>query len=218
MDAQVMDAQVIDPQAKEPHTPRVDYDVVRELISPGSRILDVGCGDGQLMALLEATHKVRASGIEISQRGVNESVALGLSVIQGNAETDLNAYPDDAFDYVILSRTLQATREPKRVLGELLRIGRRCVVSFPNFGFWKVRLSLLVDGRMPMTGMLSEPWYATQNIHFCTIRDFIALCDEMGVEVERAIALNSSGKRIPLNAPWWLWNLFGEQAVFLLRR
>lgn len=197
---------------------RVDYDVVRELVAPGSRILDVGCGDGQLMALLEATHTVRASGIELSQRGVNEAVALGLSVIQGDADTDLEAYPDDAFDYVILSQTLQATRDPRRVLEELLRIGERCVVSFPNFGFWRVRLSLLVGGRMPVTGRLPEPWYATPNIHFCTIRDFVELCDEVGAEVERAIALNTSGKRIPLNAPWWFWNLFGEQAVFLLRR
>lgn len=204
--------------AASPPATRVDYEVVRELVAPGSRILDVGCGDGALMALLEGTHQVQASGIELSQEGVNEAVALGLSVIQGDADTDLDAYPDDAFDYVILSQTLQATRDPRRVLQNLLRIGRHCVVSFPNFGFWRVRLALLVQGRMPMTGLLPDPWWATSNIHFCTIRDFVALCEEMGVEVERAIALNTWGQRIPFNAPWWFWNLFGEQAVFLLRR
>jgi methionine biosynthesis protein MetW len=197
---------------------RVDFDVVRELVAPGSRILDVGCGDGALMALLVATHGVRASGIEISQAGVNEAVALGLSVIQGDADTDLSAYPDRAFDYVILSQTLQATRDPRGVLENLLRIGERCVVSFPNFGFWRIRLKLLAGGRMPTTGLLPDPWWGTKNIHFCTIRDFVELCEEMGVTVEQAIALNRSGQRIPFNAPWWFWNLFGEQAVFLLRR
>lgn len=197
---------------------RVDYEVIRELIEPGTRILDVGCGDGALMALLKTTHRVRASGIELSQVGVNEAVARGLSVIQGDADTDLDAYPDEAFDYVILSQTLQATRDPKRVLENLLRIGRRCVVSFPNFGFWRLRLQLLVQGRMPHTDLLPEPWWGTKNIHFCTIRDFIGLCDDLGVDVERAIALNAWGQHIPFNAPWWFWNLFGEQAVFLLRR
>ncbi|XWN30405.1 MAG: methionine biosynthesis protein MetW [Devosia sp.] len=198
--------------------PRLDFEVIRELVDPGSRILDVGCGDGMLMALLEGTHGVRASGIELSQSGVNEAVAIGLSVIQGDADTDLENYPDDSFDYVILSQTLQATRDPRRVMEHLLRIGRNCVVSFPNFGFWRVRWQLMLGGRMPSTGLLPDPWYATSNIHFCTIRDFVVLCEEMGVEVVRAIALNRAGKRIPFNAPWWFWNLFGEQAVFLLRR
>lgn len=197
---------------------RVDYEVIRELVAPGSRILDVGCGDGALMSLLYMTHGVRASGIELSQAGVNEAVALGLSVIQGDADTDLDAYPDNAFDYVILSQTLQATRDPRRALENLLRIGERCIVSFPNFGYWNVRLKLLVSGRMPHTGLLPDPWWATKNIHFCTIRDFVELCAELGVEVEKAIALDTWGKRIPFNAPWWFWNLFGEQAVFLLRR
>ncbi|WMS42883.1 methionine biosynthesis protein MetW [Acuticoccus sp. MNP-M23] len=197
---------------------RLDYDVIRELVAKGSRILDVGCGDGALMALLESSHGVRASGIEIDQKNVNNAVALGLSVVQGDADTDLANYPDDAFDYVILSQTLQATRDPRKVLENLLRIGRSCIVSFPNFGFWGVRLQLLVQGEMPTTGLLPDMWWSTSNIHFCTIRDFVVLCDEMGVTVERPIALNASGKRIPFNAPWWFWNLFGEQAVFLLRR
>ncbi|MEM7696438.1 MAG: methionine biosynthesis protein MetW [Pseudomonadota bacterium] len=197
---------------------RVDYQVIGDLVEPGSRILDVGCGDGALMALLEAREGVRASGIELSQKGVNEAVALGLSVIQGDADTDLDAYPDDAFDYVILSQTLQATRDPSAVLANLLRIGRRGIVSFPNFGFWRIRLQLLVNGTMPSTGLLPDPWWATDNIHFCTIRDFVSLCDHSGIVVEKAIALNAGGKRIPFNAPWWFWNLLGEQAVFVLRR
>lgn len=201
-----------------PPVQRVDFEVIRELVAPGSRILDVGCGDGALMALLEGTHGVRASGIELSQKGVNEAVALGLSVIQGDADTDLDDYPDRAFDYVILSQTIQATRDPRRVLENLLRIGERSIVSFPNFGYWPMRIKLLLKGRMPQTGLLPEPWWSTANIHFCTIRDFVTLCDEMGVELERAIALNTGGQRIPLNAPWWFWNLMGEQAVFLLRR
>jgi len=217
-----MNATAVGEAGRVPSPPlqrRVDFDVIRELVAPGSRILDVGCGDGALMALLEGTHSVRASGIELSQEGVNEAVSLGLSVIQGDADTDLGDYPDKAFDYVILSQTLQATRDPRRVLDNLLRIGQRCVVSFPNFGFWKMRLQLLAQGRMPRTDLLPEPWWATSNIHFCTIRDFVELCDALGdVQLERAIALNTWGQRIPFNAPWWFWNLFGEQAVFLLRR
>ena len=197
---------------------RVDFELIARLVRPGSRILDVGCGDGALMALLQGSHRVRASGIELDQDGVRKAVSLGLSVIQGDADTDLDAYPNRAFDYVIMSQTLQATMDPRRVLANLLRIGERGIVSFPNFGFWKVRLELLVFGRMPTTGLLPDPWWGTSNIHFCTIRDFVELCDDMGVEVERAIALNATGMRIPLNAPWWFWNLFGEQAVFLLRR
>ena len=197
---------------------RVDHDVIRELVEPGSRILDVGCGDGTLMALLIGEHNVRASGIEISQKGVNQAVALGLSVIQGDADSDLDDYPDNSFDYVILSQTIQATRDPRHLLENLLRIGRRSIVSFPNFGYWPVRLQLLAKGEMPTTSLLPETWYSTPNIHFCTIRDFVNLCSTMGVKVERAYALNTNGKRIPLNAPWWFWNLFGEQAVFLLSR
>ncbi len=201
-----------------PAARRVDYEVIRELVEPGSRILDVGCGDGALMTMLQEWHGVRASGIELSQKGVNDAVARGLSVVQGDADTDLDAYPDNAFDYVILSQTLQATRDPKRVLENLLRIGERSIVSFPNFGYWRLRLQLLVHGQMPRTGLLPDPWWSTSNIHFCTIRDFVALCDDMDVDLLRSIALNTSGQRIPLNAPWWFWNLFGEQAVFLLHR
>ena len=196
---------------------RTDHLLVAEMIAAGSKVLDVGCGDGELLQLLES-RGIDGRGIELSREGVNRCVAKGLAVVQGDADTDLVNYPDDAFDYVILSQTLQATRQPKVVLENLLRIGRRAVVSFPNFGFWKMRLQLLVGGHMPRTDNLPDTWYDTPNIHFCTIKDFRALCDEIDVEMETAVALNAWGKPLRLSAPWWFWNLFGEQAVFLLSR
>lgn len=207
------------PQSSIPASPpRVDHLMIAELVTPGMRVLDVGCGDGELLSLLEATRGVDGRGIEISQKGVNECVARGLSVIQGDADTDLIDYPDDAFDYVILSQTLQATHRPRDVLEQMLRIGEKAIVSFPNFGHWWMRLFLLFKGRMPVTGNLPYAWYDTPNIHFCTIRDFVGLCDEIDARIEEALALNGSGQRIALNAPWWFWNLFGQQAVFLLHR
>src|SRR5690606_38989313 len=137
-----------------------------------SRVLDVGCGDGELLDFLVRERGADARGIEISQRGVNACVARGLSVIQGDADTDLRDYPPKAFDYVTLSQTLQATRRPREVLEHLLRIGDRAIVSFPNFAAWRVRFKFFLSGRMPNTGLLDKPWYSTPNIHFCTIRDF----------------------------------------------
>src|SRR5450759_2140030 len=161
---------------------------------------------------------VDGRGIELSREGVNECVAKGLAVIQGDADTDLADYPDDAFDYVILSQTLQATRQPRVVLQHMLRIGRRAVVSFPKFGHWQVRMPLLFAGHMPQTDILPYSWYDTPNIHHCTIKDFRQLCTAIGVKMEKAVALNAWGSPLRLNAPWWFWNLFGEQAVFLLSR
>jgi len=197
---------------------RVDFDVIASLVEPGSRVLDVGCGDGELLELLQKARNVDGRGVELSQKGVNESVARGLSVIQGDADSDLKYYPDSGFDYVILSQTLQATRNPKNVLTELLRIGERAIVSFPNFGHWRVRASLAVHGRMPVTKDLPYSWYDTPNIHFCTIRDFVDMTQEVGAKVESAVALNALGQRLAFNMPWGFWNLFGQQAVFLLRR
>jgi len=197
---------------------RIDLRVIADLIRPGSRVLDVGSGDGELLDLLTREKNVDGRGLEISQRGVNESVARGLPVIQGDADSDLSYYPDKGFDYVVLSQTLQATRNPKEVLNELLRIGERAIVSFPNFGHWRVRLSLLFKGRMPVTKDLPYSWYDTPNIHFCTIRDFVALCDEVGATVESAAAVNDNGEKMGLSMPWWFWNFFGQQAIFLLRR
>jgi methionine biosynthesis protein MetW len=197
---------------------RVDHLVIAELVAPGSRVLDVGCGDGQLLTLLEATRGVDGRGVEISQKGVNECVARGLSVIQGDADTDLIDYPDDGFDYVILSQTLQATYHPRQVVEQMLRIGRKGIVSFPNFGYWRMRWFLMLFGQMPITRSLPQPWYDTPNIHFCTIRDFVHLCDEVHAKIERATALRADGSRLAFNMPWWFWNIFGEQAVFLLSR
>ena len=199
-------------------TQRVDLVLMAEMVERGARVLDVGCGDGTLLSLLAERRGVDGRGIELSREGVNQCVARGLSVIQSDADTDLFAYPDDAFDYVILSQTIQATRRPRVVLEHMLRIGRRAIVSFPNFGHWRVRTDLVLSGRMPVTDNLPETWYDTPNIHFCTIRDFVALCNELNVQTERALALNSSGQPVRFNMPWWVWNLFGEQAVFLLRR
>src|ERR671917_2246102 len=203
--------------ARGPGGARVDLLVVADMVEPGSRVLDVGAGDGELLRLLEL-RGVDGRGIELSREGVNDSVAKGLAVIQGDADTDLAAYPDDAFDYVILSQTIQATRRPRAVLEHLLRIGRRAIVSFPNFGHWRVRGELAVRGRMPVNDNMPYSWYDTPNIHFCTIRDFVELCREVGARMERAVALDAGGRPIRVALPWWVWNLFGEQGVFLLRR
>ena len=197
---------------------RVDLVHIAGLVEKGSRVLDVGCGDGSLLRLLAESRGVDARGIELSQAGVNECVAKGLSVIQGDADTDLFYYPDQSFDYVILSQTLQATRQPRAVLEHMLRIGRRAIVSFPNFGHWKIRFQLLTKGRMPVTENLSYRWYETPNIHFCTISDFLDLANDVNAKIEMGAALDREGQptRVPL--PRALWNVFGEQAVFVLSK
>lgn len=198
--------------------PRRDHLLITDMVEANARVLDVGCGDGDLLELLQTRKNVDGRGIELSREGVSRTVARGLAVIQGDADTDLFDYPDDSFDYVILSQTIQATRNPRRVLEEMLRIGHRAIISFPNFGHWKIRSQLVLRGRMPVTENLPDTWYNTPNIHFCTLRDFVALVREVGAKTERAVALNAAGHPIEVNMPWWFWNLFGEQAVFLLRR
>jgi len=197
---------------------RIDLLLVASMVASGARVLDVGCGDGALLRLLMETRNVDGRGVEISQNGVNDCVTKGLSVVQGDADVDLGDYPDDGFDYVILSQTLQATRHPRLVLEQMLRIGKRAIVSFPNFGHWRIRWQVGVRGRMPVTENLSSPWYETPNIHLCTIRDFVNLVDLVGARIVKAVAMDRNGAQMRVNAPWWAWNLFGEQAVFLLER
>ncbi|HEY4164953.1 MAG TPA: methionine biosynthesis protein MetW, partial [Dongiaceae bacterium] len=176
-----------------------------------------GCGDGALLDYLGQFKQVDGRGVELSQAGVNACVAQGLSVVQGDADTDLAQYPDDAFDYVLLSQTLQATRDPRQVVRNLVRIGRKAIVSFPNFGHWRVRWNLLWTGRMPETETIPARWYNTPNIHFCTILDFVDLCAELDIEIERSLSINELGKANSLRSHR-LANFFGEQGMFLLRK
>lgn len=197
---------------------RVDHLLIAEMVTNGARVLDVGCGDGALLQLLADTKGVDGRGIEIERERVSACVARGLSVIQGDADRDLADYPDDAFDYAVLSLTIQATLRPKTVLENLLRIGRRAIVSFPNFGHWRVRVQLLVTGRMPQTENLPDPWYESPNAHLCTIKDFAELCALVNAGVERSAAFNSWGRQLSPRAPLGVQNLLGEKAVFLLKR
>ena len=194
-------------------TLRPDLAIIADHVAAGSRVLDIGCGDGALMAALRDTHGVDARGLEIDAANVAAAMTRGLSVIQGDADVDLAGYPDDSFDYAILSQTLQTARAPDVVLDHLLRIGQRAFVSFPNFAQWRVRLSLLMGGRMPVTRQLPERWYDTPNIHHLTIDDFRAHLKSRGIVVEGAWFL--AGDRRTTAA---LANLLAAHAVFLLRR
>ncbi len=204
------------PATAAPDELRSDLRLIADMIEPHSRVLDIGCGDGALLAYLARVKGVDARGIELSQAGVNAGVRHGLSVIQGDADRDLEAFPDGAFDVVVLSQTLQATREPRHVLEELLRIGKRAIVSFPNFGFWRIRLSLFFRGRMPVTEILNNSWYDTPNIHLCTIRDFVVLCDQIGTRIERSLTLDRHGRPFTLDPRGNLANMLAEQGVFVL--
>lgn len=192
---------------------RPDLGIIAANIAPGSRVLDVGCGDGALMAALRDERGCDARGLEIDPVNVASAVGRGLSVIQGDADRDLADYPDDSFDYAILSQTLQTTMYPHKVLDQLLRIGHRAVVSFPNFAHWRVRVSLLWGGRMPVTRLLPVPWYETPNIHHVTVDDFRAYVRERGITVEQAWFL--TGDQLTSAAAA---NFRAEHAVFLLRR
>ena len=192
---------------------RPDLAIIADHVPEGARVLDIGCGEGDLMAALRNEKSIDARGLEIDAKSVAKAMAKGLSVVQGDADTDLADYPDNAFDYAILSQTLQTTRAPDAIVSELLRIAPRAFVSFPNFAYWRVRASLLFGGRMPVTGALPLSWYATENIHHVTIDDFRALVRERSIAVERAWFVTGNRER---GAP--AANVLAEQAVFLLGR
>jgi methionine biosynthesis protein MetW len=197
---------------------RLDQRLIADMIAPGSRVLDIGCGDGALIEYLFRTRGCDARGIEINMAEVTRAVAHGLPVMQGDADNDLAHYPDNAFDYAVLSRTLQAVEQPREVLSQMLRISTRAIVSFPNFGHWQMRWLLMLTGRMPNTKTWDRPWFATPNIHPCTISDFFALCVDEGYSVEQWLAVDDAGRRGPWRRFVGLANMFGEQALFLLKK
>jgi len=203
---------------KPPSALRPDLAAIAEMIPPGTRVLDIGCGDGSLLEYLVRGKGVDGRGLELIQHNVNHCVARGLSVVQGDADTDLSEYPSGIFDIVILSQTIQATEKPSYVLRELLRIGKRVIVSFPNFGHWKVRLSLLISGRMPVTKTLGHSWHDTPNIHLCTIADFLGLVQEAGAKIEKALALIDNQRTRIMHPNAWGPNIFAEGAIFLLAK
>jgi methionine biosynthesis protein MetW len=197
---------------------REDFKEILRLVRPGSRVLDVGCGEGGLLELLVRENAVDGRGLEISPEGVSACLARGLAVVQGDADRDLDYFPAKAFDYVILSQTLQAVLRPRHVLGELLRIGDKAIVSLPNFGYWRVRIDLLLKGRMPITGALPQPWWATPNIHLCTVRDFTAICEELGLSIDACAALAAGKPARPMDPSREIENWRAEAALFLLSR
>ena len=212
---------MIDPRASAKgnlNEKRIDLMLIAGLVERGTRVLDIGCGNGELMELLVAKRDVDARGLELSQQGVNACVSRGLAVVQGNADTDLSYYPDQGFDTVILSQTLQATRRPKEVLQEMSRIGSKLIVSIPNFGHWRIRLALALRGRMPETQALSATWYETANIHLCSMLDLTDLCDELSLHVETCLTVTNGKVHHSTGRPSAWQNLMAELVVFELTR
>ncbi|WP_293456709.1 methionine biosynthesis protein MetW [Phenylobacterium sp.] len=199
-------------------TMRDDFKEILRLVRPGARVLDVGCGEGELLELLTREKRIDGQGLELSGEGVAACLARGLAVVQGDADRDLDHFPTKAFDYAVLSKTLQQVRDPKHVLSELLRIADRAVVSLPNFGHWRVRWALVTTGRMPETKALPEPWWSTPNIHLCTLRDFTDLCDLLELRIETCSALipGKAARMVDPSRPIENWR--AETALFLLSR
>ncbi|MDB3872289.1 methionine biosynthesis protein MetW [Candidatus Pelagibacter sp.] len=194
-----------------------EFKIISELIEKNTRVLDVGCGDGILMEYLKYNKKIDIRGIEISKDNVQKCLSKGLTVIEGDAEKDLLQFPDSSFDFVILSQTLQAFLNPEIVIKELLRVGKKAIVTIPNFGFWKVRLHLLIKGTMPITKNLPDEWYNTPNLHMCTIKDFYNFCENRRIKLDNSLALHnekiSSINKLNLN----IKNLSAELGIFLIK-
>jgi methionine biosynthesis protein MetW len=193
-----------------------EFKIIANLLPFQSRVLDVGCGDGSLIEALIEQKNIDARGIELEENKVKQCISKGLSVIQGNAETELGQFPNKAFDFAVLSQTLQAFYQPENVLNELLRIGKKVIISIPNFGYWQVRTSLLFFGKMPITKSLPDTWYNTPNLHMCSIKDFYQFCDKKKIKMDKIIGINnkkiSSINRINLE----MKNLLSEVGIFLI--
>ena len=194
-----------------------EFKIIADLLPVNSRVLDVGCGDGTLMKYLSEEKNIDVRGLELNEENVETCITKGLSVIEGNAETELGQFPDKSFDYVVLSQTLQAFYSPENVLDHLLRIGKASIVSIPNFGYWKVRTNLLFFGRMPETSALPYKWYNTPNLHMCTIKDFYELCKSKKINMEKIVGINSNKTSLINNNNIRLKNLFSQVGIFLIR-
>ncbi len=193
-----------------------EFKVIASLLPDNIRVLDVGCGDGSLMDLLIKEKNIKARGLEINKENVKKCISKGLSVIEGNAETELHQFPNQSFDFAILSQTLQAFYSPENVLKDLLRIGKSVIVSIPNFGYWKVRTSLLVFGSMPVTKTLPDTWYNTPNLHLCTIKDLFKFCLEKNINMDKVVGINKNKTSEIRKSNLELKNLFSELGIFLL--
>ena len=195
-----------------------EFKIIADLVEKNTRVLDVGCGDGALMEFLKNNKKIDIRGIEISKKNVQKCVGKGLTVIEGDAEKDLIQFPDRSFDFVILSQTLQAFLNPEIVINELLRVGKKAIVTIPNFGFWKIRLHLLIKGTMPITKNLPDTWYNTPNLHMCTIKDFFNFCNNRKIKLDKSLALHDERTSIISDANSNIKNLSAELGIFLIKK